>query len=534
MKLQFLGATRTVTGSCFLLEVAEKKILVDCGMFQGAKTIRAMNYRAFAFEPADIDCLLLTHAHVDHCGLIPKLCKQGFKGPIYATKVTVDLCGIMLPDSAHIQEFDAEIANRKGQRAGRTPIEPLYTLDEAYQSLTQFVSVQYDHELQVTPEVLVRFRDAGHIIGSAILEVFVTENGKMTKLLFSGDLGQPNQPIVKDPTIIEGADYIITESTYGNRLHQHYDKEKELEEIINDTVDRGGNVIIPSFAVGRTQTMLYYLHKLWRAGRIPNIPVIIDSPLAIAATRIFAQNTQEFDAESIQMLNKDGNLPQMPHLQISKTAEESKAINSMEGPAIILSASGMADAGRILHHLKHNLWRPESSVLFVGFQASESMGRRLLEGVKRVKIMGEVVGIKAKIYNMDGFSAHADRNQILDWLGHVASPKPVNIFLVHGESMASGSLGDAIKERLSSEVYIPYYGDTAMIDGREYKIKESTITVVPVSKDLEEFLSLVEADYRLIRKRLMGTVTREPEKLKETTAKIEKAMKYLKKLIEDL
>lgn len=536
MKLQFLGAARTVTGSCYLLEVQAKKILIDCGMFQGSKTIRSLNYRPFAFSPAEIDCVLLTHAHVDHCGLIPKLCKQGFKGTIYATKATCELCRIMLPDSAHIQEFDVEIANRKGQRAGKKPIEPIYTVDDAYQSLTRFAVVRYEADLQVSPEVLVRFRDAGHIIGSAMLEVFVTENGKEVKLLFSGDLGQPDQPIIKDPSIITGADYIISESTYGNRLHQHLDeaKEDELAEIIQDTVSRGGNVIIPSFAVGRTQEMLYYLHKLWRANRIPNIPVIIDSPLAIAATQVFAQNTQEFDEDSLNMLNKDGTLPQMPHLIIAKTPEESRAINSMTGPSIIISASGMADAGRILHHLKHNLWRIESSVLFVGYQAMESMGRRLIEGVKRVKIMGEEISVKARIYSLDGFSAHADRNQILAWLAHVKEPAPAHIFLVHGESPAACSLGEAIEERMPSAVYIPFYGDTAIIDGRELTVEASTIVVEPAVKDLEEFLCLAEADYRQMRKRLLAAISREPEKLREATAKVEKALKYLKKMIKDI
>lgn len=534
MRLQFLGAARTVTGSCFLLETASKKILIDCGMFQGSKSVRALNYRDFSFEPPSVDCVLLTHAHADHCGLIPKLCKQGFKGTVYATKVTCELAEIMLPDSAHIQEYDAEVANRKGQRAGRNPVEPLYTVDDAYRALTQFSPVPYDADLFLGPEISARYRDAGHIIGSAILEIFVKEGGKETKLVFSGDLGQPNQPIIKDPTIIGGADYVIVESTYGNRLHQHCDKEDELAEIVNDTVSRGGNVIIPSFAVGRTQTMLYYLHKLWREERIPNIPVIIDSPLAIAATRIFAKNTQEYDDESLAMLNQDGTLPQMPHLSVSETAAESKAINSMEGPLIIISASGMADAGRILHHLKHNLWRPESSVLFVGYQAAESMGRRLIDGIKRVKIMGEEVGVKAKIYNMDGFSAHADRNQLLEWLSHIDGPGPTQVFLVHGESPAACSLGEAIEEKFSVKTYIPYYGDSVHIDGRRFTIDESTMMVDPAVKDLEEYLSLAESDYRQMRKRLISIVAKEPKKLKEAAGKVEKALKYLKKLANDL
>lgn len=534
MKLQFLGAARTVTGSCFLLEAAGKKVLIDCGMFQGSKMVRSLNYCDFAFIPSEIDCVLLTHAHIDHCGLIPKLCNKGFKGTVYATKATNELCQIMLPDSAHIQEFDAEIANRKGQRAGKLPVEPLYTVDDAYSALTHFKPVPYGEDLMLHPSIKVRFKDAGHIIGSAIIEVFVTEEEKTVKIVFSGDLGQPDQPIIKDPTVISDADYVVVESTYGNRRHEYYDREERLAEIVNDAVDRGGNVIIPSFAVGRTQTMLYYLHKLWRAGRIPAVPVIIDSPLAIAATQIFAKNTQEYDEDSTSMLNADGALPQMPHLIISKTSEESKAINAREGSSIIISASGMADAGRILHHLKHNLWRPESSVVFVGYQAEESMGRRLIEGVKRVKIMGEEVSVKAQIHNLEGFSAHADRNQILDWLGKIQAPKPANIFIVHGESTAAGSLKEAVAEKFGLSAYIPYFGDKAIISGRDCRIEESTIIVEPAIKDLEEYFGLIEADYRQTKKKLLRLVLHEPGKFKEVTKNIEKAFKYFKKILNDL
>lgn len=534
MKLQFLGAAQVVTGSSFLLEVANRKILIDCGMFQGAKAVRALNYRDFLYDPGSIDCVLLTHAHIDHCGLIPKLCKQGFKGAIYATKATVDLCKIMLPDSAHIQESDAEIANRKGQRVGKKTVEPLYTVDEAFEALSQFVPVSYDVDLQITSEVRVVFRDAGHIIGSAILEIYVREEGHTTKLLFSGDLGQPNQPIIKDPTLIHGADYVIVESTYGNRMHQYYNREEKLAEIINDTIDRDGNVIIPSFAVGRTQTLLYYLYKLWKEDKIPNVPVVLDSPLAIAATQIFAKNTQEFDEDSTKMLIAGGSLPEMPHLVIAKTAEESKALNETKGAKIIISASGMADAGRILHHLKHNLWKPETSVLFVGYQAEGSMGRRLIEGVKRVKIIGEEVSVKAKIYNLDGFSAHADRGQIVDWLASIDGPKPHNVFLVHGEPDATEALSQYIGEKLGNSTYIPKYGDTAIIHYDKWQVKETDVVIEPAVKELEEFLSLAQADYRQIRRRLFTIVSREPNKLREVVVRLGKVLKYLKKVMNDL
>jgi metallo-beta-lactamase family protein len=534
MRLQFLGAARTVTGSCFLLEAAGKKILIDCGLFQGSKTIRALNYQNFHFTPSEIDCVLLTHAHVDHCGLIPKLCKKGFKGPIYATKVSCELAQIMLPDSAHIQEFDVEIMNRKGKRAGRAPVEPIYTVNDALTSLKYFSAVNYGECLQISADIKVIYKDAGHIIGSSFIEIYVTENNKTTKILFSGDLGQPNQPIIKNPTIIKGTDYLVMESTYGDRVHQVYDKEQALAEIINDTIARGGNVIIPSFAVGRTQTMLYYLYKLWKDHKIKDIPVIVDSPLAAAATRIFAHNTQDFDEEMVELLKENGKIPQMPQLRICESAEESKAINSQEGSAIIISASGMADAGRVLHHLKHNLWRDESSVLFVGYQAEGSMGRRLLEGIRRVKIMGEEVTVKAKIYNMEGFSAHADRNQILDWLANFTEPKPVNIFIVHGESLAAGALKEAIQERFDETSYIPHYGDTAIINGRDYEIEPTKIIEEVAVKDLEEFLTLIDADYRQLRQKLLRTVFKEPEKLQDITKNINKGWNYFKKLFNDI
>ena len=302
MNLQFLGAAHTVTGSCYLLEANDHKVLIDCGMFQGARNLRDLNYNDFRFVPSDIDCVLLTHAHVDHCGLIPKLCKQGFKGDIYATKATCDLVNIMLPDSAHIQESDAQITNRKGQRMGKTPIAPLYTIDDAMASLKQFVPIDYDQEINPVNGIRAIYKDAGHIMGSAIIEVYVTENGEETKIVFTGDLGQPDQPIIKDPTHIKEADYLVIESTYGDRKHQIYDKETPLAEIINDTMDRGGNLIIPSFAVGRTQTMLYYLFKLWKANRIEDYSVVVDSPLAVEATRIFAKNTNILMMKQLNIL----------------------------------------------------------------------------------------------------------------------------------------------------------------------------------------------------------------------------------------
>jgi len=533
MKLKFLGATHTVTGSCFLVKTDDHKLLVDCGMFQGSRRIRELNQEDFYFNPAEIDCVLLTHAHVDHCGLIPKLCNQGFKGPVYATKVTCELANIMLPDSAHIQESDAEIMTRKGLRSGDEPVRPLYTVDDAMASLKHFSVIPYEKRIEVFPNLEVIYHDAGHIMGSAIIEMFVHEGEKTTKLVFSGDLGQPDQPIIKDPTIIHGADYLLIESTYGDRLHQIYDKEEALAEIINDTMDRGGNVIIPSFAVGRTQTLLYYLYKLWKAGRIDDVPIIIDSPLAIAATRIFVKNTQEFDEEALELLTSGGSLPQMPQLRVCETADESKALNSSESSAVILSASGMADAGRILHHLKHNLWRPESTVLFVGYQAEGSLGRRLVDGIKRVKIMGEEIVVKAKIQRMDGFSAHADSHQILDWIEHIQEPKPAKVFVVHGEAPAAEALKEQIEKQFHTDVYIPFMGDVAKLNGRESEIQPSTIPSVSVEVEMEEFLRTVDSEYRQQRRRLLQFVIRRPELMETVIKTVEKGWNYMKKLFND-
>ena len=530
MRIEFLGAAHTVTGSCYLLETGAHKLLIDCGMFQGGKRIRQLNTEAFRFNPGEIECLLLTHAHIDHCGLIPRLCREGFKGPVYATKVTCELAHIMLPDSAHIQESDAEIFNRKGARSGDEPIQPLYTIDDAEASLKHFSVVPYENRVRINENVEAVFHDAGHIIGSAIIEVYVTEDGETTKLVFSGDLGQPNQPIIKDPTVIDGADYLFVESTYGDRLHQIYDKEEALAEIVNDTMERGGNLIIPAFAVGRTQTLLYYFYKLWKAGRIEDVPIILDSPLAIAATRIFIHNSQEFDDEAMGLLLENGSMPQMPQLKISETAAESKALNSSEGSAIIISASGMADAGRILHHLKHNLWRPESTVLFVGYQAEGCLGRRLIDGIKRVKIMGEEVVVRAKIQMMDGFSAHADSAQILSWIDHLKAPKPAQVFVMHGEAPAANALKEQIEEQFGAAVYVPFQGDTATIKGRTCEIQTSNIPAVSVEMEMEDFLRTVDSVYRLQRRKILQTVIKNPELMEPIIKTVQKGWNYMKKL----
>lgn len=533
MRLHFLGAAHTVTGSCFLLETGDRKILIDCGMFQGMKRLRQLNYEDFLFVPSEIDCVLLTHAHIDHCGLIPKLCKEGFKGTVYTTNATYELAKILLPDSAYIQENDAEIQNRKGQRSGLKPIQPIYQVKDAMDSLEHFSTLDYEQEFDVFGDGVVKviFHDAGHILGSSFIEMEVTEE-KKTKLIFSGDLGQPNQPILKDAQKISGADFLIVESTYGDRVHPMVDREEVLAEVINDTMDRGGNLIIPSFAVGRTQTLLYYLYKLWKAGKIDDVPIILDSPLAIQATRIFAKNAKDFDDESLEIIAKSGRLPQMPQLRMCESSEESRALNSSEGSAVIISASGMADAGRVLHHLKHNLWRPESTVLFVGYQAEGSMGRRLLDGIKRVRILGEEIAVNAKIQMIEGFSAHADVHQMLDWLAGAMNPKPAKIFIVHGEGSAQENLKAEILEQFGIESYIPFRGDTARIYGRASQIEPSTLPTVSVEKELEDVLRTFESEYRIIRKNLLRAALKQPSLLQPLTKTIAKSWNYMKKLFE--
>lgn len=525
-----------VTGSSYLLETDEKKILVDCGMFQGSKIISALNRRPFAFNPAELDCVLLTHAHIDHSGLLPRLCKMGFRGKIYATRGTIELCSIMLPDSAYIQEFDAEIQNRKGKRMGRPPVEPLYSIDEAHECLKQFRPVEYEVGFNLSDTTHVHFHDAGHILGSSMLEVHCSENGDETKFLFSGDLGRPDQPILQDPAYIRQADFVVMESTYGNRDHVDMDWETKLAEIINETVARSGNVIIPAFAVGRTQIILYYLNRLFQAGRIADIPVIIDSPLAIAATDIFRRNTQYYDADAKAIL-KDEKLGPLvfPQLQFSRTADESKALNSRTTPAIIISASGMADAGRILHHLKHNLWRPESSVLFVGFQAEGSLGRRLVDGVKKVRIMGEEIIVRAQIHNLNGMSAHADRKDIVEWLSCI-EPKPTVVFLVHGEIGSAQALSGLLSEKLSIESYIPQYGDVAIFHGKQWQLAPGlrALQLEPAVKQLQDVFGELDAAWIESKQKIEDLIAANSSRLPAALSRLDNVRKFVRKTLSDL
>lgn len=472
MKITFCGAVGTVTGSCYLIETEQHRFIVDCGMFQGSKEIRSLNEREFLFNPGDLDFVLLTHAHIDHSGLIPKLVKNGFSKTIFATKATVELCRIMLPDSGHIQEMELEWRNRKRARKGQPLMEPLYTSLDARNSLRLFQAVNYQEEFRPVPEITVRFLDAGHILGSAIIEIYVTEGRTTTKLVCSGDLGQKNQPIIKDPTYIQDADYLLIESTYGNRLHEETEERvRQLRRMIIESVETGGNLIIPAFAVGRTQDLLYHIRTLLLKGEIPRIPVYIDSPMAVSATEIYRDSPGYYDDQTLKMMADNQSPFDYNNLHFIRTVDESRRLNEIAKGTIIISASGMCEAGRILHHLKHNLWRPESHILFVGYQAEGTLGRRLLEGAKVVKIMGEEIGVRAQIHSIGGFSAHADQAGLLDWLG-AFQKMPRGIFITHGENGAQKDLAALIRRNFGITPSIPAWGEEYELNAVAHRQKQ--------------------------------------------------------------
>ena len=434
MKLHFYGADRCVTGSSHCLEINGKKILVDCGLQQGRDE---MDNRYLAFAPGSIDILLVTHAHIDHTGRIPLLVKNGFHGRILTTRVTADLMKIMLLDSAHIQESDAEYENRKGQRAGREHVEPLYTEQDALDVFKYVTTCEYEETVELCEGVRAVFTDAGHLLGSASITLELEENGVHKTLVFSGDIGNVDQPIIRDPKLLKKADYVVMESTYGDRNHTEvWSYTDELAEIIDETLGKGGNVVIPSFAVGRTQELLYFIREIKDQKLVkstPNFPVYIDSPLAKAATTVFCGDLHGYLDEQALELVKDGtHMFTFPNLNLVESSEESKMLNMDTTPKVIISASGMCDAGRIRHHLKHNLWRANSAVVFVGFQSPGTLGRRLLDGVEKVKLFGEEIAVKAKIVNFQGLSSHADHDHLIEWI-KAFDPKPTHVFVVHGD-----------------------------------------------------------------------------------------------------
>lgn len=470
MKITFLGATRTVTGSNFLVEAVGKKFLVDCGMWQGKKEMEEENFNEFDFDPKQIDFMLLTHAHIDHSGRIPKLYNEGFRNKIYAHKATCDLCSLMLPDSGHIQEMESEWKNRKRKRRVEPERPPLYTAEEAARCLEIFEAVNYDEIIEIDENIHVRFNDAGHMLGSSIIELWVKEDGKEVKTVFTGDLGNNDIPLLDSPTMIEDADYLVMESTYGSRLHVRNDeKAKIFLDVVSETLDKQGTVVIPSFAVGRTQEILYELNKIKentddedferKYKTLMKAPVYVDSPLAISATEVFRENMDLFEEDVQKEIMSGDNPLEFPGLKFTMTTDESKALNEDPTPSIIISASGMCEVGRIKHHLKHNLWNPNSTILFVGYQAPGTLGYSIVNGAKTVKIFGEEIAVNARIEYIEGYSGHADQEWLMNFIYSFIT-KPKHIFLVHGEEESQDVLEKKIIDETGISVTTPEYGET--------------------------------------------------------------------------
>ncbi len=504
MKLMFIGATHEVTGSCTYLEACGKKILIDCGMEQGVNHFENVPLPVSA---ADIDMVFLTHVHIDHSGRLPLLFKNGFRGQIFSTYATEMLCRIMLRDSAHIQMFEAEWRNRKGKRAGREEYVPLYTVEDAEGAIKCFVGRDYDELSIVAEGIAIRFVDAGHLLGSSSIEVWIKENGVEKKLVFSGDIGNKNQPIICNPQYLKDADYVIMESTYGDRSHgPRPDYIADLTKILQETFDRGGNVVIPAFAVGRTQEMLYFIRQIKEEKRIKNhenFEVYVDSPLAVEATKIFMERMYEdFDDDARALIEKGINPISFPGLKIAVTSDASKAINFDERPKVIISASGMCDAGRIKHHLKHNLWRPECTVLFVGYQSVGTLGRALVEGATEVKLFGEEIEVRAKIYTLSGISGHADNSGLMEWISAFGD-RPKKVFVIHGEDESCTILSERIRSELHLDAAAPYSGTTFDLLTGEYIHETEGVliekkTVSGESRQNTVFDRLVAAGKRLM------------------------------------
>lgn len=540
MKITFLGATKMVTGSNFLVEGAGKKFLVDCGMYQGGDRDEMQNHEPFAYDVNEIDFMLLTHAHIDHSGRIPKLYKEGYRNPVITTKATRDLCSIMLPDSGHIQEQEIEWRNRKRKREGKEPLPPLYTAQDGIDTMEIFKPVNYDEIIEIDPNIYVRFNDAGHMLGSAIIEIWVKEDGKETKAVFTGDLGNNDIPLLSSPTMIETADYLVMESTYGGRLHMRNDDKANLFlNIVSETLDKGGTVVIPSFAVGRTQEILYELNNLKdtqegedfkkKYATLMKAPVYVDSPLAISATEIFKENANLFDEETQAVIESGDNPLEFPGLQFTRTADESKALNEKNESSIIISASGMCEVGRIKHHLKHHLWDPNSTILFVGYQAPGTLGRRIVDGEKRVKIFGEEIAVNARIEYIEGYSGHADQEWLMNFVYSFIT-KPKHIFLVHGESTGQEILKSKIVDEIGLPVTIPEYGQTYTLD--ENLTMEQT--VAPITPQMNVRRDVMDK-IRLLKNELndMETIVKEDYLAKKDNEEEISLLKLRLKEIED-
>ena len=531
MRVEFLGGVRTVTGSATFLEKDSIKWLVDCGMFQGGKEIEKKNYNTGSYHPRELSFILLTHAHIDHSGLIPKLVREGFRGKVVCTKATLDLCEVMLRDSGHIQEMEAEWQNRKNRRSGGKGTAPLYTVKDAEKSLKYFFTVNYNEIISLTDGLKVRFQDAGHILGSAIIELWVEEGGEGKKLVFSGDLGSSGQPIVRDPSWIKEADLLWLESTYGNRFHKSREEtSQELLKIVQEAIAHQAKVIIPAFAVERTQDIVYTLGQFMREGLIPSIPVYIDSPLAISATEIFKKNSDCFDRETKEILLRGENPLDRPEIIYTRTTEESKAINEDKGPGIIISASGMCDSGRIKHHLKHHLWREKSHIVIIGYQGEGTIGRRIVDGAESVRLFGEEIAIKAHIHTLGGFSAHADQKGLLEWLSHFENPQ-LEVFVNHGEEKVSMELSQLIRERFNLKAEVPLWREKRILFAPEERIitEEEKRELASPEETFHNLFRYLERNYKRLRKKLRrmrseGKEAHDPqwlEKLEEVNRKME-------------
>ena len=497
MKLSFFGADQCVTGSCHCLEVNGKKILIDCGLQQGRDEV---DNSSLPFHAGEIDFVLVTHAHIDHSGRIPMLLKQGFQGRIFATRLTAQLLDIMLQDSAHIQESDAEYQNRKNLRAGRPTVEPLYTVEDAQRVREFLTTCEYGEKVDLCEGVSMECIDAGHLLGSASMKLTLTENGETRTIVFSGDIGNVDQPIIRDPQFFHEADFVVMESTYGNRNHTEvWSYTDELAQIIDETLGKGGNVVIPSFAVGLTQELLYFIRQIKDENlvkSVPNFDVYVDSPLSKAATTIFCGDLRGYLDEEAVALVKDGtHMFNFPGLHLTETVDESKNLNLDPSPKVIISASGMCDAGRIRHHLKHNLWRPESAVVFVGFQSPGTLGRHLLDGAESVKMFGEEIAVRAKIVNFQGLSSHADRDHLLNWIDQFASAKPTHVFVVHGDREVAPAFAADLAER-GFAAHAPRY--TEVYDLLTDRIVEQGYLPEPKKKSFEGAPRVSSAYRRLV------------------------------------
>jgi metallo-beta-lactamase family protein len=466
IKLMFLGAAQNVTGSRFLLQVNGTRLLVDCGLYQ-ERHFKARNWEPFQIEPRSIDAVLLTHAHLDHCGLLPKLVKEGFKGKIYCTAATSEIAQIILLDSAKLQEEDAEFKRKRHEREGRKgpfPEVPLYTISDAETSFPHFSPIDYEQTIKLGEGIEATFYDAGHVLGSSIIKVNINQNGEQRSILFSGDMGRPDRPIVRDPTSCEEADYILIESTYGDRIHQGKDDtKKSIAEVINSTKKAGGNIIVPSFALERSQEVLYYINELLLKDVIPHIMVFLDSPMASKITKVFKQHSELFDKKTAELIRKHESPFEFPGLKMTETTRESKAINHIKGTIIVIAGSGMCTGGRIKHHLVQNISRPESSIMFVGYQANGTLGRQIVSGQEKVRILGQEYQVKARIAQVNGFSAHADKEELLRWLSGFKKP-PRRLFVVHGEPESAQHFAALVNQKTGWNTFVPAFQDEIKLD----------------------------------------------------------------------